>query len=340
MKIPVQKLCIIALLLCAFLSGQRRRPGAVFLLIWPGARPTALAGSFAAIADDPTACYYNQAGLAFIDRTMITLQHANWLPALQPDMYYEFAGIVKSYSFGTLGLNIIYLTTGKTMVVNEEGIALGEYTTFDISIGFNYGFQLNSKVGLGMGWKIIYSYLVPDWVIRKMPELGIEKGGTGITYAFDAGVLYKPFEFLNLACVLQNIGPNIGYTQSGSDDPLPYTLRLAGKFNPIQNKIITITLTADVTKILVGMFAEEDNSFFDNLQYELETAWKSIGLEINYYGFVNLRTGYFIDQEGARKGITYGGGVQVGDFSLDVGIDQAIYEFTTTNRKFSLCYSF
>jgi hypothetical protein len=335
----MHKVCLLVLLVSTSLFSAQR-PGAVFLMIWPGARPTALSGAYAAVVEDATACYYNQAGLGFIDRTTVTLQHANWLPGLHDNMYYEYAGVAKPFKKGTFGLSIIYLTTGKTQVTNNEGTYLGEYTTFDIAIGLNYGFTLNPKLGLGLGWKIIYSYLVPNWVFERMPELGIEQGGTGLTYAFDAGVLYKPFEFLSLASALQNIGPNISYSESGSSDPLPYTFRAGIKFNPINSGIFRVSLTADVTKILVGMFAQEENSFFENLQYEFEEAWKAVGLEIEYYKFIKLSGGYFIDTEGQRKGFTFGGGVRAGGFSLDVGVDQAIYDFNTTNQKFSLSYQF
>lgn len=335
----MRKVCLFLFLSSTAVFGAQR-PGAVFLMIWPGARATALSGAFAAIVEDATACYYNQAGLSFIDRTMITLQHANWLPGLHDDMYYEYAGVVKPFKFGTLGFNIIYLTTGKTDVINTEGVYIGEYTTFDIAIGLNYGFKLNPQLGLGLGWKFIYSYLVPGWVWGRLPELGIRSGGIGVAYAFDTGVLYKPFRFLSAAAALQNIGPDISYTESGSSDPLPYTLRLGVRLQPINTEIIRIALTTDVTKILVGMFADTENSFFENLQYEFEEAWKSVGLEIDYYNFVKLRGGYFWDTEGKRIGYTFGGGIHAGGFSLDVGIDQNIYEFTTSNRKFSLSYQF
>ncbi len=336
----MRKVLLILFLLTALVSGAGQRPGAVFLLIWPGARATALSGAFSAVADDATACYYNQAGLAFMDRTVISLQHAPWLKGLQPGMYYEYAGVTKSYKVGTFGLNIIYLTTGETEVRNSEGIYQGTYTTFDISVGLNYGFKLTEKVGLGVGWKVIYSYLVPDWVWTRMPELGIDMGGTGLTYAFDAGVLYKPLSFLSLGGAVQNIGPNISYTESGSSDPLPYTLRLGLRLQPINSRVLRIALVADVTKILVGMFADEENSFFENLSYEFTEAWKGVGLEIDYYNFIKLRAGYFQDTEGRRTGITYGGGVKAGGFSLDVGVDQNIYDFPTTNRKFSFSYQF
>ncbi len=335
----MRKVFFTFVLFSALLLGATR-PGAVFLLIWPGARATALSGAFSAIADDATACYYNQAGLAFLDGTIVSLQHAPWLPGLQPDMYYEYAGVTKSYKIGTFGLSIVYLTTGPTEVRNIEGIYLGTYTTFDISVGLNYGTKINDNLGIGIGWKFIYSYLVPPWVWGRMPELGINNGGIGITYAFDVGTMYKPFSFLTVAGALQNIGPDISYTESGASDPLPYTLRIGLRFQPINTDVIRVALTADVTKILVGMFADETQTFFENLSYEFNEAWKGIGLELDYYNFVKLRAGYFRDNEGKRIGFTYGGGIKAGGFSLDVGIDQNIYDFPTTNRKFSLSYQF
>lgn len=335
----MRKVILTLVVLSALMFGATR-PGAVFLLIWPGARATALSGAFSAAADDATACYYNQAGLAFIDGTIVSLQHAPWLPGLHPDMYYEYAGITKSYKVGTFGLSIIYLTTGPTEVRNFEGIYLGTYTTFDISIGLNYGTKIRENLGIGVGWKFVYSYLVPPWVWGRMPELNITSGGIGITYAFDVGTMYKPFSFLTVAAALQNIGPDISYTESGASDPLPYTMRLGLRFQPIESDVIRIALTADITKILVGMFADETNTFFENLSYELKEAWKGIGLEADYYNFVKLRAGYFWDTEGERVGFTYGGGIKAGGFSLDVGVDQDIYDFQTTNRKFSLSYQF
>ena len=116
--------------------------GVLLLLIEPGAKQAGMGEAYSAIADDATACYYNQAGLAFIDNTIVSLQHAPWLSGLWPDMYYEYAGVTKPFKMGTFGLNIIYLTTGKTEVRNSAGVYLGTYTTFDISVGLNYGFKL------------------------------------------------------------------------------------------------------------------------------------------------------------------------------------------------------
>ncbi len=324
----------------AALEGAAQRPGCVFLLIWPGARATSMAGAFSALADDATACYYNQAGLAFMDRQNITLQHAPWLSGLHEGMYYEYAGYIRPIKNGTGGFNLIYLTTGPTDVYDKDGNYLGTYTTFDIAGALSYGLKLKPNLGLGFGWKFIYSYLVAPWVFGRMPELGIKSGGIGITYAFDTGLLYKPFEFGALGLTLQNFGPNISYSQSGASDPLPYTLRVGIKAQPINSRLIKANVTFEITKVLVGMFANPRNTFMENLRYEIQEAWKGMGLEINYFDFVQLRGGYFYDFEGKRFGFTFGGGIKAGGFALDVGVDEAMYDFPTTNRKFSLSYQF
>uniref|UniRef100_A0A7V0Z4T1 PorV/PorQ family protein n=1 Tax=candidate division WOR-3 bacterium TaxID=2052148 RepID=A0A7V0Z4T1_UNCW3 len=336
----MHKLLTLLLIVVSIAGAAAQRPGCVFLLIWPGARATAMAGAFSAIADDATACYYNQAGLAFMERQSVTLQHAPWLSGLHEGMYYEYAGYTKPFKNGTGGLNLIYLTTGPTDVVNPDGVYLGTYTTFDIAGALSYGFKLNPNLGIGLGWKFVYSYLVAPWVFGRMPELGIKSGGIGITYAFDTGMLYKPFEYGSLALVLHNIGPNIKYSESGASDPLPYTLRIGLKVQPVSSKIIKVRLTGEITKVLVGMFANSNNTFFENLEYEMQEAWKGAGIEVDYFDFIQLRGGYFYDYEGKRIGFTFGGGIKASGFSLDVGVDEAMYDFKTTNRKFSLSYQF
>lgn len=349
-------------------------PGAVFLMIWPGARPTGLAGAFAAIADDASATYYNPGGLGFLDNSSVTVMHANWLPGLYPDMYYEYLAFSRNLkNQGTIGFNAIYLTTGKTEVVDGSGNTLGEYTTFDVSIGGSYGFKVNPKLSTGVSAKFIYSYLVPDWVWRAMPELGIEAGGTGLSWALDAGALYKPWHFLTVGVSLSNLGPNISYTSTGESDPLPRMLRLGVRYIPLQNQIVKLSIVPEITKVLVGMFYDETGTktFGQKLNYELWEAWKHFGIEAQFYDLATLRLGYFEDISGQRGGIlvnqsgtdehialtdflftkgngsfankiglTLGMGFQFKGFQVDVSYDGLIYDFPTQNWKISAGYNF
>jgi hypothetical protein len=361
----------------AFPSGGQN-PGAVFLEIWPGTRPTALGGSFVSTADDASATFYNNGGLPFITGNYATLMHVNWLPGLYPGMYYEYAGFTHEFKQkGTLGVNVIYLTTGKTEVTNGAGQYLGTYTTFDFATSVGYGFEVAPNLGVGVGLKFIYSFLVPDWVWIAMPELGIDAGGTGTTWAADIGALWKPYKSLQAGISVANLGPNIAYTTSGASDPLPRTLRIGLRYSPVNNDVIRVALTPEITKILVGMFYDPDNTktFAQKLQYEWWEAWKSLGVEASWADFVVARVGYFEDITGARGGIvmsdlegnigteqhlsitdalfkshpgmkftslglTYGGGLKYKGFAFDISFDNMIYDFATSNMKLSLSYKF
>src|SRR5437762_4483401 len=68
-----------------------------FLKIGVGARAAALGEAFVAVANDPSAIYWNPAGLASMQRQEFQLSHLEW-PA---DIRYEFlAYVVPSQRFG------------------------------------------------------------------------------------------------------------------------------------------------------------------------------------------------------------------------------------------------
>jgi hypothetical protein len=368
-----QKACWLVLVALLGVAAASQNPGAVFLMIWPAARPTALAGAFTALADDASSVYYNQGGMAFLEKTHATLMHCNWLPGLYPGMYYEYAGLTHQVpGYGNVGANIIYLTTGETDVVNERGDFLGRYTTFDVAIAGAYGYPVLPNLGVGIGAKFIYSFLVPEWVWGLMPELLISSGGTGITWALDAGALYKPFSFLHVGLALANIGPNISYTSSGESDPLPRMLRLGLAYYPVNSSAVSVAIVPEVTKILVGMFYDTTGTkpFNRKLQEELRDAWKSVGVEAKFINLLHTRVGYFEDLTGQRGGIVlekegqtyhyglgdvlsrknlgkfksiglcFGAGLEFARLKFDLSMDQLIYDFPTANYKFSFSYQF
>ena len=129
--ITVVLLLMILILFNIQLQGFTSEAGAIFLTIYPGARPNGMGASFAGLADDALATYYNQGGMAFIESPNFYLMHANWLPGLYPEMYYDFVSFVNPIKgWGTVGGNIIYLTTGETEARDENGNPLEVEGTF------------------------------------------------------------------------------------------------------------------------------------------------------------------------------------------------------------------
>jgi hypothetical protein len=308
----------------------------VFLTIFPGAKATAMGAAFTGVADDATVSYYNPGALGFFKKTEFSLIHAPWLRALATDMYYEYMGFAKPLgSTGTLGGHLIYLTLGEIVAIDQGGTEVGRFRPYDFAFNLSYGFELNEKVGIGMGANVIHSFLAPGEIIREvLGEPG--GGGSATSFAFNAGVLYHgPFR-INLGASLMNLGPGLKYTESGETDPLPHTLRLGASWRPVWNKYHKVTLAADLNKVLVGI-ADDYRDF--GLSYVFREAWKHVGAEYTFSDFVSLRVGYFYDHYGLRKGLTFGGGIKFKNFKLDVADDSRIYDFEeSSNRRFALSY--
>ena len=338
---------LLVLIFSPYLFSSANDAAVVFLTIFPGARAVGMGAAFTAVSDDATATFYNPGGLPFIKNFEVSLQHSNWLTGLWPDMYYEFFGFVKPLGeLGSVGGNVIYLTTGETEAYIEGSDApIARFVNFDFAVTLNYGYEVFKNLGVGIGTKFIYSFLAPDWLVKRVfPESG--GGGTGITYAFDFGVLYKSvimeessiLPSLSMGFSLLNFGPGIRYTrQGGGEDPLPRTLKVGLAMPLYESEAVRFIFATDITKILVNLKADYDEKGFSYVWWE---AWKHVGVEFTYYDFVSLRIGYFHDAEGVRKGTMFGGGVKLGKFYFDVGVDSPIYDFDTDNYRFSLRYIF
>jgi hypothetical protein len=341
MMIKRYALACILLLSVAELNAGSSEAGAIFLIIYPGARQNSMGAAFTAISDDALATYYNDAGLGFQEKGGVSLMHANWLPGLFPGMYYEFVSCVYPMARGVVGGHVTYLTTGETIGTDHDGREIGRWTTWDGSVKISYGTRLSKKTAVGVGAKFIRSYLAPhDIVWKVMREPG---GGTGSSWAFDVSTLHIPSNRWRVGLSLQNIGPNISYVEAGKSDPLPWTVRCGLAWRVIDQPSSTLMISGELTKIVVGILTDiqdiqkDSGEGFTRLYQD---TWKGIGAEYTIANLVAARGGYFCDEAGKRKGITYGGGIKAKGLAFDIGIDSALYDFPTSNYRFSLGYSF
>ena len=321
-----------------------QRPGATFLLIPPTARATAMAYAYTAIADDASANYYNAAGLVFLESPSFTASYFTYLTGLHPDMHYFYFGAAYPLMKSAWGFDFIYYTLENIRLVDEQGVYLDERLIWRIAPKISYARRLSSKIALGISWKFIkqqYGLWHPWELVDGYSE------GTGSSWAFDVGFLCNVLPNLTIGSVLHNAGPSIKYKEEVSfpyypsrNSPLPWLYRLGLSYKPIDSRYVSLIVSAELTKILIGMFADEEKTFWENVKYEFDEAWKGIGLEWTIYDLLSLRGGYFYDSEGARDGFTFGGGVHFKGLAFDIGIDENIFDFVTQNRKISLSYTF
>jgi hypothetical protein len=300
------------------------RPGALFLLIPPGAKAMSMGTAFTGSWNDPLSFYYNPGAIGFynkfsfstvnqglppgigrfIEQGMLALSgkvlynelvspEPGWLSALHSDMRYVSSFYVAPfYNIGTAGITFTYLNTGETLVIDETGIYLGSYETYDVATGLSYGRSFFKRLGVGITAKYIYCYLVPDWVYLRMPELVISKGGIGTAWAVDVGALYRIWGF-GVGLSLQNFGTGIRYTESGSPDRLPTRIRGGISVEPLvaldslysihNYKILNIPVN-DILNITFNYDRAYDPEDPDD-------TWECSGWEFTILKFLSYRTG-------------------------------------------------
>jgi hypothetical protein len=292
--------------------------GAQSLLIPPGARANAMGESFVALSDDATAPWWNPAGLAFIGGNQISLMHSQLVPDLADDVYYEYLGYAGSFEgIGTVGISLVYLTYGKSVAVNEQGIEQGEFSSWELTPQISYGVRvpkiLGGELGLGLGFKFIHVSLAPeDFTLE-----GVD--GSGSSFAVDVGGLLR-FEQLglNLGLAVTNLGPDIAYIDEEQADPLPRSFRLGGSFYLVNNQNSHLLVTGDVNQMLVT---------FDR------SPIYGGGAEYEYLDLIAVRAGYVYDQDGNIKDPTFGLGFNISKkFFLDYGNIPQAKELDRVNR--------
>jgi len=138
--------------------------GVPFLLIWPTARSTALAGAMTALADDPDAGFWNPAGLASQSKPGLCATYASWLPGLYPGMHYAHVAGGAPLSVSILGKRRLYvggsatyIDEGETEVINERGEYLGRRRVWRLAAGPQAGIEVADRLAAGVGFRIAHA---------------------------------------------------------------------------------------------------------------------------------------------------------------------------------------
>lgn len=332
-----------------------------FLQIEPDSRGAGMGNANVAIADNSSAIFWNPAGLAFQNGIQGSFTHTNWLPQFQSDLFYDYL-VGKYYieGIGTIGGHITYLNLGQQERRGENNEELGDFRSYEVAVGFSYGFYISENFALGTGIRYIYSSLVP-----KLSVSGQEtRAGTSI--GIDLSMLYRSnyFDLANrqsrysFGTTLSNFGDGIQYTDEAQKDPLPTilragwafeieldesgynTIRIANDFSKLMARKETfITAEGDTSSRMMNPFKALFNSWGstkvertigeDLVTLTLaEQIMIGAGIEYWYDKRFSVRTGYFYEapNNGAREFITFGAGIRYDIYGVDFSYISTIQE--------------
>jgi hypothetical protein len=236
----------------------------------------------------------------------LSFTHANWLPELTSDLYYEFLGYVHPVgSMGTLGANFTFLTYGIISTTGEASPDVtGTINPFEAAFTLSYGTRASKNLAVGLSAKVIYSRLS---TVGAGKEVG---SGQATSFAAEGGILYSLSRKLRLGMVMTNLGPNLSYIDAAQSDPLPRNLAIGFAYRLVDSPYNRLTLVGEINKLMT--------SLGDGFSQELREAVENVGMEYWYGSLLALRAGYIYDQEGQIKTPTLGVGLQYkGKYRLD-----------------------
>jgi len=312
-----------------------------FLLISPDSKFGAMGDAGSALSDNVSSIYWNPAGIAFLTGSEVSLTHSKWLPQFNLDLYYDYLAY-RTYIEdidGSFTTSITFMNYGEFVRTNDRGDVLGTFRSYDGALTLGYSTKIDQDWGLGFNFRIIRSQLSESPTAQ-------EKGkGVSTSASVDLGVIWRPQELVfdnldlsqkvSVGLNLSNIGPKIYYIDKDQADPIPTNLRLGVALQLYKDEYNSLTAVADVNKLLVN--AKKDTSKTQDEFYKaIFTSWGDysvskefrefnfgLGLEYNYqipgeFAFA-LRGGYFYEDPlfGARKFLTFGGGVKFDMYKVD-----------------------
>jgi long-subunit fatty acid transport protein len=277
-----------------------------FLRIGVGARAEGMGETFVAVANDPSAIYWNPAGLASLQQREVAVSYVDWPADIQ---YSHVAMILPSRRLGgSIGLQLGVLSTRMMETTDIDPYGTGrEFSYSDLVAGVAFARRWTDKLLVGGGAKYVHE------------DQGSQVGGT-VTNAvlFDVGsIFYLGLGSVRIAMSLTSFGPEMRPSgqfvspysgeirQYDGFDP-PMSFRYGVAFEPLETSSQRITT------------ALEMNQPADNQQL-----FKA-GAEWAYGRVLALRTGYNFDADVMK--FSAGAGFYVNFASVHGTLDYAYTE--------------
>jgi hypothetical protein len=254
-----------------------------FLQLGVGARPSGMGETFAGLADDVNAVYWNPAGLAGIERPELSMTHALWLE----DITYSNVVYARPALRGTIGAAFNVLNTGSIQEADNTGSRLSENFSMSDMVGLVSYARAYDRLSLGANLKFISSSLQSEHAR---------------SYAADFGVLYKGLRFLGRDAAaglsLQNIGPKAKYVSE--EYPLPFIVRAGASLRLSKGLLAAADLN----------YVEKATDLHAGAEYTRNMGAAALAVRLGYKSDT-------VKELGGLSALTAGLGINWKDFQLD-----------------------
>jgi len=314
---------------------KRGTTAANFLEIGVGAKAIAMGGAFTAIADDPSAMYWNVGGIAKYGRTSFFFNHSEWIANTNFDF---IAGIFPISSFATVGVSVTALTMSDmqvTTVLEPEGTGQ-MFDAGDYAFSLAFAMNLTDRFSIGINPKFVHQFI---W----------DMSANG--FAIDLGVLYNtPFDAVTIGFSMTNFGPKMNIdgqnnrvlydydpSSSGNNERVPAKLETSEWALPLNFRLGAVyrAVNSENHNLLLAVDAQHPNNNYESI---------NVGFEYMLFRRYAIRAGYktlFLSD--SEESLTLGAGLNYPIFgNVMIHIDYAFADFGILENvhKFSLGLDF
>lgn len=219
-KLIISVWALAAILACIFgnvsIASEYGSTTASFLKIGVGSKAMGMGGAFTSIADDPSAIYWNPAGLRQIENRQLQFSHYDWYQDVKIENLY-FVASTKSLSYG---VGITYLDFGDFQSYDVDGNAGDNMSFYNLALSFSIAGSFNEKYSVGISAK----YIEQSFDIVK-----------GQAFAVDLGFM-ADFDLVRVALAASNIGTKMKFVSQ--EEKLPVSVRAGISTTRFDNKAL------------------------------------------------------------------------------------------------------
>ena len=313
---------------------NRGSSAAAFLEIGAGSRAIALGGAYAASADDLTCMYWNPAGLGWIKKAGISVNHANWLAETN---FEYFAIAIPLNDQNVIGINLTVLDYIKNQpvrtIIQPEGT--GEfYGASDMALGLTYSKKLYDRFSFGITAKYIRQ------------EIWHEKA---LGYAMDLGIHYKTrLDGLAIGSSISNFGGELklggrDLLRAFDDDQLNYSNDKLNVQHTTDSFPLPLIIRSGITYNKKLFLNSSVTCMVDLIHPSNNIETLNAGIEFTFLRYLSLRAGYqSLFDDSSESGLTLGVGVlsnSKGNFPLGIHYTYSVWGILNDVHRFSIDWS-
>ena len=252
--------------------------GVTSLSIAPDARAGALGDVGVATEPDVNSQYWNPAKYPFtIARAGASMSYTPWLRQLVSDIdLINLAGYYRIGDYSAVSASLTYFSLGEVFVEDEMTVK-----PYEMAVDIAYSRMLSETFSAAIALRYIHSDLQYNYAEDMSP---------GSAFAADIALYYNRYMMMgNRECLLglglniSNIGTKISYDDGATNEFIPTNLRLGASLLIPIDEYNTISVSADLNKLLVPTrptyrqfledngYEEGDNSYYSEYQTWLES---------------------------------------------------------------------